>query len=127
MGRARQVAVQGIVSKIRSLGQRTQFGRVGDTVGTESVYLQGHFAWSRWSQNCFVDVQSAEQGPVLCLDVVREDLDGEVAHAHLSVEVFELALHHDVECLEKQRVEVCLDFLFALVFFKLLKLLSFHA
>ena len=55
-----------------------------------------------------------------------EDLDGEVAHAHLAVEVLELALYHNVERLEEQRVEVGLDFLFALVLLELFELLRLH-
>jgi len=51
-------------------------------------------------QNCSIDVETAEKGAIFSLDVVGEDLDGEVPHAHLSIEVLELALHHDVECLE---------------------------
>lgn len=80
----------------------------------------------RRSQNCSIDVEATQKGPVLCLDVVGEDLDGEVAHAHLSIEVLELALDHDVERLEQQGVEVGLHFLFALVLLKLLELLGFH-
>jgi len=53
------------------------------------------------SQNCSIDVEAAQQSSVLRLNVVREDLDSEVAHAHLSVEVLELALDHNVERLEQ--------------------------
>jgi hypothetical protein len=31
-----------------------------------------------------------------------ENLDGEIAHATLSIEVLELALDHDVECFEEE-------------------------
>jgi hypothetical protein len=33
---------------------------------------------------------------------VRENLDGEITHAALSVEVLELALDHNVECFEEE-------------------------
>ena len=79
------------------------------------------------SQNCSVDVKSAQQSPILGLDVVRENLDCEVAHAHLPVKVLELALHHNVEGLEQKRVEVGLDFLFTFIFFKFFELLGFHS
>ena len=55
-----------------------------------------------------------------------EDFDGEVPHAHLSVEVLKLALYHDVEGFEEERVEIRLHLLFALVLLKLLELLCFH-
>ena len=79
------------------------------------------------SQNCFIDVKATKECAVLCLHIVREHFHGEVAHAHLSVKVLELALDHDVERLEQQRVEIRLDLLFALVFLKLFEFLGLHA
>ncbi len=79
------------------------------------------------SQNCSIDVEAAKQGAILGLHIVREDFDGEISHAHLSIEVLKLAFDHNVERFEQQRIEVGLDFFFTLVFFKLFEFFSFHA
>lgn len=71
-----------------------------------------------------IDLQAFQQRTVLRLHVVWEDLDCEEAHLPLSVEEFELALDHDVEGFEQQRIEIFLDFLIVCTFLEVLESLG---
>lgn len=74
-----------------------------------------------------VQLQSAQEGPVLRLHIVGEHFDCEEAHAILSVEKFKFSLDHDVERFEEEGVEIGLDLLLRLRLFELFELLRVHS
>ena len=74
-----------------------------------------------------VNLKTTQQSSVVCDDVVREYFDSEESSAVFPIEKLKLAFDHDIELLKHERIEVSLNFLFALSLLKLFEIFGRHA